>query len=198
MERMTTLELTGKLGGSSCVLRLRTNMDIAWDQAFLVQIEENPGLRVTELPVAKSVLSHRGYIREVSPDGRLPLTYDYDYVDAAPLANLAGRLTRFGDVSPLLRDDDDQLCVVGPGDEVRLEFDATKVPDLLAGWTRSYVLRTVGYCKDADPFTAASDAVGPLPWKGMPAYPFARAGERPFDPFYQTYLSTYQTRAVGR
>lgn len=198
MERMTTLELTGKLGGPSCVLRLRTNMDIAWDQAFVVKIEADPGLRVTKLSVSRSILSHRGYIREASPDGRLPLIYDYEYVDPAPLANLAGRLTKFGDVSPLLRDDDDELCVVGPGDEVRLEFDARRAPDLLKGWTRSFILRTIGYCKDADPFTAASDAVGPLPWKGMPAYPFAQAGERPPSPSYRAYLNHYQTRSVGR
>ena len=65
------------------------------------------------------------------------------------------------------------------------------------GWTRSFVLRSVGYCKDADPFTAASDTVGPLPWRGMPAFPFGPEGERPVDPAYREYLRTYQTRTAG-
>jgi tetratricopeptide (TPR) repeat protein len=195
LPRMTTLDLTGKLTGPGCVIRLRTNMECYWDQAFVAVALRDPGLKVTALPVARAVLGDRGYTREVSPDGRLPLVYDYDYVDPAPLARLSGRLTRFGDVADLLRSDDDRLCLVGPGDEVRLEFDARRAPALPAGWTRSYVLRAVGYCKDADPFTAASDTVGPLPWRGMPdEYPFGPAGERPRDDAYRAYLSEYQTR----
>ena len=151
----------------------------------------------TTLPVARAALGYRGYTREVSPDGRQPLLYDYDYVDPAPLARMSGRLTRYGDVAALLRADDDRLCLVGPGDEVRLEFDAQPAPALPEGWTRSYVLRAVGYCKDADPFTATSDPVGPLPWRGMPAFPFGPEGERPRDPAYEAYLREYQTRPAG-
>ena len=98
----------------------------------------------------------------------------------------------------MLRADDDHLCLVGPGDEVRVEFDARSVPPLPEGWTRSYALRAVGYCKDADPFTAASDTVGPLPWRGMGPYPFGPEGARPEDPAYRAYLRVYQTRQVGR
>ena len=56
---------------------------------------------------------------------------------------------------------------------------------------------SIGYCKDADPFTAGSDAVGPLPWRGMPPFPFGQEGERPIDPAYADYLRTYQTRPAG-
>ena len=197
LPRLTTLDLTGKLTGPRCVLRLRTNMECYWDQAFVSAIERDPEHKVTALPVARAVLGYRGYLREVSPDGRPPLLYDYESVDPAPLARMSGRLTRTGDVAPLLRDDDDQLCLVGPGDEVRLEFDAKLAPPLPEGWTRAFILRSVGYCKDADPFTAASDTVGPLPWRGMPAFPFGPEGERPVDPSYREYLRTYQTRTAG-
>lgn len=197
LPRLTTLDLTGKLTGPRCVLRLRTNMECYWDQAFVSVIERDPKHKVSALPVSRAVLGYRGYLREVSPDGRLPLLYDYDYVDPAPLARMSGKLTRSGDVAPLLRDDDDQLCLVGPGDVVRLEFDAKLAPPLPEGWTRAFILRSVGYCKDADPFTAASDTVGPLPWRGMPAFPFGPEGERPIDPSYREYLRTYQTRTAG-
>jgi tetratricopeptide (TPR) repeat protein len=198
MPRLTTLDLTGKLAGSRCVLRLRTNMECYYDRAFLALAEPDPGLRTTRLPVKSATLGYRGYTREISPDGRLPLIYDYHYIDPAPLARLHGRLTRYGDVTPLLNDDDDRLCLVGPGDEVKLEFDAASAPPLPEGWTRSYVLRSIGYCKDADPFTATSDTVGPLPWDGMPPYPFGPEGERPRDPAYEAYLREYQTREVRR
>ena len=156
-------------------------MECYYDQAFVAVRDRQAELRcrVTTLPVARAVLGHRGYTREVSPDGRLPLVYDYDHVDPAPLARMSGKVTRSGDVTRLLRTDDDRFCVVGPGDEVRLEFEAKGLPPLPAGWTRGYVLRTFGYCKDADPFTATSDTVEPLPWRGMPAFPFAAGVIRP-------------------
>jgi hypothetical protein len=87
--------------------------------------------------------------------------------------------------------------VIGPGDEALLEFDAPTAPALPEGWTRSYVLRAVGYCKDADPFTATSDSVGPLPWDGMPPFPFGPEGERPDDPAYRRHLREDQTRPAG-
>lgn len=199
LPRLTMLELTGKLSGSRCVLQLRTNMECYYDQAFIAVVDSQAGVRTTRKNVLHATLGYRGYTREVSPDGRLPLLYDYDYVDPAPLERLEGKLTRYGEVTPLLLEDDDQLCVLGPGDEVELIFDATDLPELPEGWARSYVLRAVGYCKDADPFTAGSDVVGPLPWRGMPReYPFGKEGERPLDPAYEEYLRTYQTRDVRR
>ncbi|AMV36329.1 CRTAC1 family protein [Planctomyces sp. SH-PL62] len=200
LPRMTTLDLSGKLDGPRCVLRIRTNMECYYDQAFVAvrDAEAERSLRTTSIPVARAVLGARGYTREVSPDGRLPLVYDYDYVDPAPLARMSGRLTRYGDVAALLRADDDRLCVVGPGDEARIEFAADAPPPLPEGWSRSFVLRSVGYCKDADPFTAGSDSVGPLPWRGMPEFPFADPdARRPRDDDHAEYLRAYQTRPAG-
>lgn len=199
LPRLTTLDLTGTLTGPSCVIRLKTNMECYWDQAFIAvrDAAAEKALRVTTLPVARAALGHRGYSREVSPDGRQPLLYDYEYSDPAPLALMAGRLTRFGEVRELLTDDDDRLCLVGPGDEVRLEFGASALPALQEGWTRSFVLKAVGYCKDADPFTAGSDRVEPLPWKAMPSYPFETSVQPPDTPAYREYLREYQTRPAG-
>ncbi|WP_406696533.1 FG-GAP-like repeat-containing protein [Singulisphaera sp. Ch08] len=196
LPRLTTLDLTGKLTGPSCVIRLKTNMECYWDQAFLAVTERDLPVRIQTLPVARAQLAERGYLREYSPDGRLPLLYDYDHVDPVPLARMEGQLTRLGDVASLLRTDDDHLCVIGPGDEVRLEFDAEHAPSLPEGWTRSYVLNAVGYCKDADPFTSSGDFVGPLPWRGMPSYPFGPEGMRSVDPAYRAYLREYQTRSA--
>jgi hypothetical protein len=196
LPRTTTLELTGKMGGPACVLRLRTNMECYWDKASILVAEGDLGQKVTTLRPTHAELRYRGYLREVSPDGRQPLRYDYDYVDPAPLAKLSGRLTRYGDVAPLVRADDDRFCVVGPGDELRLDYEASKLPELPKGWTRQYILRATGYCKDADPATVSSDSVAPLPWRGMPAYPFGPAGERTSDRDYSDYLRQYQTRVV--
>jgi tetratricopeptide (TPR) repeat protein len=199
MPRMTTLDLTGKLIGPRCVIRLQTNMECYWDQAFIAVRDRSAeaSLKRATLPVARAVLEHRGYTREVSPDGRLPLLYDYDHVDPSPLALMGGKLTRLGDVATLLQQSDDRLCVVGPGDKVRIEFAAGDLPALPEGWSRSYVLKSFGYCKDADPFTAGSDDVEPLPWRGMPPFPFAAGTRRPDDPAHRAYLGEFQTRPAG-
>ena len=130
-----TLDLTGKLAGARCVLRIKTNMECYYDQAFIAVRDRSAekALRVKSLPVARAVLGYRGYTREVSPDGEQPLFYDYDHVDPAPLARLSGKLTRFGDVAPLLQTDDDQLCLIGPGDELRVEFEAAGLAELPRG-----------------------------------------------------------------
>jgi tetratricopeptide (TPR) repeat protein len=199
LPRLTTLDLTGKLTGDRCMIRLRTNMECYWDQAFVLVRDSSAeaSVRQTSMLAARAVLGHRGYTREVSPDGKPPLLYDYDYVDPSPLALMSGTLTRHGDVRALLTADDDRFCLVGPGDEVRLEFDATRLPDLPDGWTRSYVLKAVGYCKDSDPFTATGDRVGPLPWRAMPPFPFADGVRRPVDPAYEEHLRRDQTRPAG-
>jgi hypothetical protein len=194
LPRLTTLDLTGRLIGPRCVLRLRTNLECYWDQAFIAVRDNGASLRVTSLPVAQAVLSYRGYMREVSLDGRLPMLYDHDAVVAMPLSRVSGKLTRYGNVAPLLQGDDDQLCLVGPGDEVQVAFNAGQVPGLPTGWTRGYVLRAVGYCKHTDMFTAEGDVVGPLPWRGMKSYPYGAKNRRPQDAAYDKYLQNYQTR----
>jgi hypothetical protein len=197
LTRLTTRDVTGKLTGTRCVIRLRTNLECYWDQAFVATIEPNARTRVTPLRVSRSMLGYRGYVLEASPDGRMPMLYDYDSPLPMPLAQMSGMLTRYGNVTELLTKDDDHLCLVGPGDEVRIEFDSARVPPLPAGWNRIYVLRAVGYCKDADLFTAAGDTVGPLPWRGMTPYPFGPTGNRPQDPEYEAYLREYQIRPAG-
>jgi hypothetical protein len=174
-------------------------MECYYDQAFIALCDDAAAkaLRVSSLPVARAVIGYRGYTREVSPDGREPLTYDYDHVDPAPLARFSGKLTRYGDVARLLRADDDLLCVGGPGDEVRMEFEAASLPSLPPGWTRSYVLRAYGYCKDADPFTAASDSVGPLPWREMPPFPFGKDRALKPSASFESYLREFQVRPGG-
>jgi tetratricopeptide (TPR) repeat protein len=199
MPRLMTVDLTGKLTGPRCVLRIKTNMECYYDQAFVALRDPaaEVSLRVATVPIARATLGYRGYTREISPDGDQPLVYDYDHVDPAPLARFSGKLTRYGEVASLLQADDDQLCLIGPGDEVQLEFDATRLDPLPTGWTRSYVLRSFGYCKDADPFTATSDTVEPLPWRGMPPFPFGAETRHPADPAYESHLREFLTRPAG-
>ena len=84
----------------------------------------------------------------------------------------SGRLTRFGDVTELLHQRDDRFVIFGPGDDLTVRFDAGSLPPLPAGWRRSYVLRTAGYCKDTALSTAHGATVEPLPFRAMRNYPY--------------------------
>jgi hypothetical protein len=200
LPRLMTLEVTGQLGGPRCELRLRTNLHVFWDQIYVAPLLETvtPGqgrgvVRAAALEVKDAALSARGLMKEYSPDGREPTLYDYDRLDAFPLSRLSGRMTRHGDVTELLRATDDRFVIFGPGDELSVRFDAAGLPPLPAGWQRSYVLRTWGYCKDAAPFTAHGETVGPLPFRAMSNYPY-RADEKHPDPEYDR---KWNTRLVG-
>jgi hypothetical protein len=210
LPRMMTLDVTGKLGGPSCTVRLRTNMQVFWDQVFvaplLERVEAAPHpqplspkgrgehvVRASVLDVDKAALAARGCMQEFSPDGRQPTVYDYDRIEAVPVSRLAGRLTRYGDVTELLQGLDDRFVIFGPGDELDVRFDAGKLPPLPEGWKRSFVLRTWGYCKDCAPFTATGDTIEPLPFRAMSNYP-PGPGELHPDPEYQ---KQYNTRSVG-
>jgi tetratricopeptide (TPR) repeat protein len=205
LPRMMTVDVTGKLTGPRCVLRLRTNMQVYWDQVFVAPLLERaaPGLhagkhfRVRALEVQEAKLESRGCMQEYSPDGRAPVQYDYDRIASVPVSRLAGKLTRLGDVTKLLRQREDCFVIFGPGDEVAVAFDATGLPKLPKGWTRSFVLRTWGYCKDAAPFTATGGTVGPLPFHGMSNFPYAPGEHYPRTPLHEKYRQRFNTRQVG-
>jgi hypothetical protein len=204
LPRMMTYELKVKdIAGDRCVLRLRTNLHVYWDQVFLAPLVDRiapdalkPGklFRVTSLEVSRASLYARGCVQEFSPDGKLPTLYDYDRLAPLPVNRLAGCMTRYGDVTELLHKTDDRFVLFGPGDELDVRFDASKLPSLPPGWKRSYVLRTWGYCKDSGPFTAQGDTVEPLPFRAMSNYPYGPGEKYPDTPKYRDYLKRYNTR----
>jgi hypothetical protein len=207
LPRMMTVDLTGKLTGPACKLRIRTNLHVFWDEIFVAPLAErvpagrtthaSPQLRVTGLDVRSARLDVRGCVQEFSPDGNEPTVYDPDRLFPVPVVRQAGMLTKVGDVTELLTRRDDRFVVFGPGDEVTAAFDATALPPLPAGWTRSYVLRTWGYCKDGGPFTATGGTIDPLPFAGMTTFPYPAGEHYPRTPAHDEYLRTWQTRKVG-
>ena len=69
---------------------------------------------------------------------------------------------------PLLSARDDATVVLGPGEEVLVEFAAPAAPPP-PGWARRYVLKARGWCKDMDLYTQDGDTVAPLPGRASPA-----------------------------
>lgn len=197
MARTMTVDLTGLASGPDCRLRLTSNLEVFYDQVFLAQIAERERAKVHALPVADAELRRVGFAREYSPDGRLPLIYDYELSDAsAPFHVLKGAYTRYGPVAELLRAFDDQYVFVGPGDEIAVKFDGSKLPVLSDGMTRSFVLVSHAYCKDMDLYTATPQTLEPLPFHGMSRYPYPPTEQYPQTEEHRHFRATYNTRIV--
>jgi tetratricopeptide (TPR) repeat protein len=201
LPRMMLVEVTGKLTGPHCRLRLRTNMHICWDQAFVAAgvspVANAPGSPcATCLEVREATLGRGRIPGERSPKGRGPVVYDLDKLENVPLVRQSGRLTRFGDVTELLHGHDDRFVIFGPGDDLTVRFDVGSLPALPNGWRRSFVLRTAGYCKDNALSTAHGMTVEPLPFAAMRNYPYASEQHYPNDAAHQDYRRRYLTREV--
>jgi tetratricopeptide (TPR) repeat protein len=205
LPRMMLVDVTDRVGGPHSRLRLRTNLNVFWDQVFLAvgcrRVAPNgepmaDGVCARCVEISSAVLMPTGVMREYSPDGRLPKIYDHDHFEATAVTPPAGRMTRRGDVTRLLRRVDDCFVLVGPGDELAVRFDARSLPSLPRGWKRSFVLRTHGYCKDTGPFTATGASVEPLPFRTMRRYPPGPDEHYPDDALHRKVRRQFHTREV--
>ena len=195
LPRMMTFDISDLALGETGRLRLRTNMEIFWDQIFVAPEPAGPPLRRHLLRPHRAELRYLGYPREYSPDGADPTLYDYHRIDqGVPFKNLTGRFTRYGDVRALLREVDDRFVVMARGEEIALEFDAAALPPLEEGWARTFVLHSDGYCKDMDLYTAFPDTVGPMPFHAMANYP--PAGPPPDPDGHERYMRIWNTRTM--
>jgi len=181
-------------------VRIRTTMQIYWDQAFVATELRDGAVRTTTLEPRSADLHFRGYSRMYRAGGRFgPHWFDYDSVTKeSPWRPITGAFTRFGDVLPLLTASDDRYVVMAPGDEMTVKFSATSADSLPAGWRRDFLLYTDGWIKDSDLNTAFGDSVGPLPFHAIKSYPYSRGDVYPSDSAHVQYLRAYNTRVIRR
>ena len=174
-------------------LRIDTTMEIHWDEAFLVSGEEALTLETLEVDPVSANLHWRGRSRIEQDDGDAPERFVY----AAPFEEprwppMRGRFTRYGDVRDLVAEGDDRLVIMGAGDEMTVAFPVPVGPP--AGWKRSFLLRSVGWDKDANLATAEGQTVEPLPFRGMRAYPPGDDDQPEASPAREAWLQNDQTR----
>ncbi len=197
LPRVMTVPVAGIAGTANVKLRIRTNLQIYWDQIQFGTVEPQTKVRTQTLPASVAKLQHRGFAQEFSPNGKPPIAYDYDRTEPVATTHWQGRLTRLGDVMELLQNEDDRFVLCGPGDEITIEFDASTLPPVAADSVRSFVLRTAGYCKDTSPFTKTAGRVGPLPFRGMASYPDGATDRKLAPPAQEEYDRTWNTRPAG-
>ncbi len=192
-----TVELTGKFLSDDRHVRIETNMQIYWDAAFFTVGTQQVPLETTELNPETAHLHYRGFSEMYRPNPQAPHLFNYQNVTtAAQWRDLAGYYTRYGDVNPLLQAVDDMYVILNAGDEITVEFDASRLPPLKAGWVRDFILYSDGWDKDGDINTLTSQTVEPLPFHGMSAYPYPDTEHYPDDEAHQRYRLKYNTRRV--
>jgi hypothetical protein len=202
LTKTMTVDLTGKFLCPTCNdasrVRIVTSMRIYWDQILVDTTDGKAPTRVTTLAPMSADLHWRGFPRELSLDAFGLKAYDYRTIDPlAPWKAHTGNYTRYGDVRELLLAPEDMYVITRNGDEMQVDFDATKLPPLPKGWKRDYLVYADGFGKDMDLNSARPETVGELPFHKMKSYPHAPGEHYPTDKKHLEYLRQYNTRMVG-
>ena len=196
-DKTMIVDLTGKFLSSDHRIRIRTTMEIYWDEIFYTRNEPSVPLHMTTMKPVSADLHYRGFSRMYRKNVLGPHWFDYSDVDPKPKwRDLEGNYTRFGDVTPLLQESDSMFVILNAGDEITIRFDEKQAPRIPSRWTRDFLLYSDGWIKDGDLNTAHSKTVEPLPFQGIHSYPYSSKDQYPTDPAHRDYLKTYNTRSV--
>jgi Tfp pilus assembly protein PilF len=194
------IDLTGLFhAGAPHKLRLRTNLEIYWDQIEWAQGLPDAPTRITHLPPLTADLHYRGFsvIHQANPSS--PEIPDYNRLAATTQIwrDLEGFYTRYGDVRELLKTIDDRYVIMNAGDELSLRFAAPPPPP--AGWVRDYVIEGDGWVKDGDYNSTFSRTVQPLPYHARTEYdtPPGRLEDEWVYRHHPQDWQNYQTRYVS-
>jgi hypothetical protein len=194
-----TIAVPVSFPSASRKVRIVTNLCVYWDEVFLggASMDARLGAAAT---LTSAELRFRGFSESrIHPQRKQPDAFFYRNVSVTSFWNpTPGLYTRFGHVRELLNTVDDRMVIMGSGDELRVQFDASGLPSLPGGWVRDFLLKVDGWAKDSDPNTAHSTSVEPLPFHAMSRYPYPRGEQYPNGFEHQEYRSKYNTRPALR
>ncbi|MCP3693061.1 MAG: hypothetical protein GY917_12755, partial [Planctomycetaceae bacterium] len=189
------VDLAGKFPAGTNQLRIVTSAEIYWDHIFFTLGPTTAPLKVTRTLPRSADLSYRGFSRRLPRQPLGPELFGHAETTRAPLwPPMQGQFTRYGNVLPLLTENDDQMAILGSGDALLVEFPVP-VADVPEGWTRDFILHTVGWDKDADLNTVYGQSVDPLPFQTMTSYPIPPTEVHGAGRSYRDYLDRYQQRS---
>jgi hypothetical protein len=179
-------------------IRICTNMEIHWDHVFFAKPAGTVPVKVTRMVPSEADHHYRGFSRMYRKDhGNGPHWFDYSSVTTGPKwRDMQGFYTRYGDVRELLLDPDNQYIIANAGDETTICFNADDAGALPDGWSRDFLLYSVGWVKDGDMNTAEGNRVEPLPFHGMSKYPYEDPDSYPHSRELDSYHKMYNTREV--
>ncbi len=198
-DKTVIVDLSDKFLSNDHRLRIRTNMEIYWDEIFFANVENDNTVITSVLQPKKADLHYRGFSRTFRKGGRYgPHWFDYSEVNTTgKWRDLTGNYTRYGDVLPLLHESDNKYIISNAGDETSISFDASILPEIKDGWKRDFLIHSVGWVKDGDFNTAHGNTVLPLPYHEMRVYPPTEQDAYPEDPEMEMYHKSYNTRIIS-
>ena len=190
------IDVTKILNREDPRIRIFSSLTLYWDRIALAVCDDDEETRITSLPPRSARLWPRGFSQPLE-SGREDLPERFEWEQLAELPRWdqhPGNYTRFGETLPLVQAIDDQFCVLGSGDCLTLQFDASSLPPLKEGWTRDYQVFFDGWAKDRDPNTIQALTVEPLPFHGMSGYPYGPDEHFPATPAHKKWRTEWQTR----
>ena len=191
------IDLTNKFINDDYRIRIRTNMQIYWDHAFIANSHHDKNINTLELKPIFADLHYRGFSKISQKNHSSPHIPNYYSVETGQKwRDLIGTYTRYGDVLELLMESDNKYVIMNSGDEITLKFDASNLPNLPIDWTRDFLFYNDGWLKDGDLNTARGKTVQPLPFHGMVSYPEGAENKYPLDEEHNSYRKKYNTRKI--
>lgn len=180
-------------------LRLTTTQEIYFDRVVVAGAETPPDdLVIHRLTAAEARVASIGFPHRSDGPQRRP-QYDYERRAGAWDTRIQrGWYTEPGPALPLVVAVDGALAIIGPGDEVHVEFEAPASPT--PGFERTFVLECHGWCKDMDLFTRHGETVEPLPVQTMPdpSRPVLPGGARSAAALHEQFNRRFQSGRAGR
>ncbi len=201
--RWMSVDLADLLRPGDRRLKIDTNLEIAWDEVFIARARDvdlrgagDEKVTVRQLKADRAHLHYRGFPIDPAPGEEVEGFLYKEFAEWTHYKVMPGSYTRFGDVRPLLEEDDGRFVIFGPGDEIEFSFRADRLGELAPGGRRTFFWKSGGYCKDMDFYTGHGDGVAPLPFAGMKSYPYAEGESYPADPALGRYAREWNTRKV--
>ena len=173
--RTYVIDLTGLFPTNDYSLRISNFWNVTFDY---IGVDTTPQQNVT--------------IHRIDPQAYLYPAF------AAGSASATGNFTRYGNVTQLVLNEDDEFVIGKQGDAVSLQFSTVNLTAPAQGMVRDYFLFESTWFKDENGnwgfgfgFT-----VDPLPFSGMSGFPYPLTESYPYDAEHSNYLSEYNTRMI--
>lgn len=146
-------------------LRLRTNMEIYFDQLGLAQFSQPDSIIHHQISLHSAELKQLGFPQRKNNHQRVPF---YDFSQIQPFWDtryMQGAYTQLGEVTELLEHQDNALAIIGAGEGIEMKF-TDDLPQLDEGYTRYFILKFKGWAKDMDILTKQGETLAPIPADG--------------------------------
>ena len=190
LSRFHPLTISGISSDNHYKLRLKWVHQTVLDSVFIGTSTDDEKIKIKKLKLDSAELGYYGTSIRTDDESPFGLIYNDERQNTINSA-FSGNFTRYGNIKPLLLEEDDKFVIFNYGDEVRLEFKERNTNK-----DYDFILYSYGYYKDKKALWHPDiiTTVEPLPFKEMSSYPYLDNESYPYDEEHIEYLGIYNTR----